>query len=504
MIGRFWSLVVGFVLAPYIISMIGIDRFGIWALLSILVGYFALLDLGIGTSFARFISEAYTKADYDEINRIANSGFLFYLCLTFPILCIAHFGRTPIFTFLNINPVLYPDSKTAYYGTLAIFLLTTAMSGFTLILHGIQKIDIVNKIAIAVSIPNALVTVLFLRSGMKLDGLMWTSMITSGCALTLSFYFAKKYVPALRFNPFLFATSTMRRLMGYGLKIQFAKFAEVLIFQADKTIVSYFSGVGAVGYYQVGSQIVWRTRDLPVLLLSSLLPAASELHTLNDRKKLIDIYVRGTKYLAAVSIPLLFLLAAVAHPLMRAWMGEGFAISADISQILTMGYLFNVLMGVGAAVAAGMNQPNFQWHSAIVSTILNFIFVIDFGYYFGTYGIAVASTFSLIIGSIYFVVKFHSYVQISLSPFFKSTLLHPFLAAVAGFAVVWIANRFSVGISPGGGRGPSVALLIGEGFLFLLVYLVLILRFAFFDEIDRELFYNNYLVSKARRILGRS
>ncbi len=34
-VGRIWTILIGLVLIPYIINMIGVDRFGVWSLLSI-------------------------------------------------------------------------------------------------------------------------------------------------------------------------------------------------------------------------------------------------------------------------------------------------------------------------------------------------------------------------------------------------------------------------------------------------------------------------------------
>src|ERR1051326_3382762 len=500
-LGRTWTIAVNIVLVPYIISKIGIDRFGIWALLSILVGYFALLDFGIGVSFTRFITEAFTKGDGDEINRIVNSGFVFYLLLALPVSLIAFIARGPIFSLLNIDPIAYPDAVTAYYGTLVIFLLSTALSGFSSVLLGLQRIALVNKIAIVVTIPNVVGTVVLLRSGLKLDGLMWTSLISSVSGLLITFLYAKRNLASPLFNPLIFSRKTVNSLLGYGLKIQFANFPDLIPFQADKTIVSYFSGITVVGFYQIGSQIVWRIRDLPLLLLSSLLPAASELHTLNDRKKLLEMYARGTKYLAVVSIPLMFFLAATAHMIMRAWVGPGYDMSANISQILIAGYLCNVLVGVGAAAAAGMNQPDFQWHSAIVTTVANLVLVVILGYFFGIYGIAVASTLSLIVGPAYFLVKFHGHIQVPLRAFASSIMISPFLISLAGCSVLWVANTLFFGSANYGGRLPYLIILSVEAVIFAGTYGWGILRNRYFDEVDRELFVNNYLLTKVQKLV---
>jgi O-antigen/teichoic acid export membrane protein len=498
-IGRSWAILVGLVLVPYTISHIGIDRFGIWAILSILIGYFALLDFGIGVSYTRFIAESYARKDFREVSRIANSGFVFYLLLCIPIFCTAYFGREIIFSFLKIDLDAYPDLIIAYYGTVIIFLVSTVLSGFTTILQGIQKIDVVNKISIIITIPNFIGTVLFLHAGYKLDGLMWTSAVTSLCGLSISLFYAKRYLPSLSFNPKLFSIPTVKRLLSFGLKLQFAQLADVITFQADKTIVSFFSGIGSVGYYQIGAQIVWRIRDLPLLLIASLLPAASELHALNDRKRLIHIYERGTKYLAVVSIPMFLFLSVTAQIVMRAWLGDGYFASAVVMQILIAGYLFNTVMAVGVVTAASMNQPNHQWYSAVVAIITNLVLVFLLGHYFGLYGIAVSSTVSLIISGIYFLFSFNKYLGIPVVKFIRSTMYYPLLVSLmisSSFAALNILFAKRLFFND---RAANIALFSIEGLIFAAIYGMIIWSSTYFDSVDKELMTNNYLLSTLRR-----
>lgn len=498
-IGRIWTLLVGFLLVPYMIQMVGVERFGIWSLLSILVGYFALLDLGIGVSFTRFIAEEYTAGNTLEINRIVNSGFVFYLCAALPVIAIAFVGREWIFSLLQINQAAYPDAVLAYYGTLGIFFITAMFSGFVSILQGLQRIDLVNKIAVGVTVPNVIATIIFLNNGLRLDGLLWANMITAGSGLLCSLVAAKRIFPHLRFSPAAFSRETMSRLLRFGLKMQFSKLVDLSTFQSDKAFVSYFAGVGSVTYYHLGTQINWRIRDLPLLLLSSLLPAASELNALKDRHRLFSIYERGTKYLAFVSIPLMLFLIATAPLIMELWLGPGYRLSATISQILALGYTFNVLVGVGSVIAAGMNEPDFQLRGAVITGLANVSLVLLLGHFFGVMGVAVGVTVSLTTGPSYFIYAFHRYLKQPIYPFLKGTIGFPLVLSLAGMLVLWGVN--SIFGSALQGRVINGTVFLAEVLLFFPAYLILIMKSRYFDSVDRELFVNNYLFSKLQRIL---
>ena len=101
-IGRFWVILVALFLTPYIIGHIGVDRFGIWAIVGVLTGYFGLLDFGIGTSFVKYISQFYAKEDYKKINQVVNTGFIFYSIFAASIITLGFFIINPLLNFFNI------------------------------------------------------------------------------------------------------------------------------------------------------------------------------------------------------------------------------------------------------------------------------------------------------------------------------------------------------------------------------------------------------------------
>jgi O-antigen/teichoic acid export membrane protein len=76
-----YSAIIGFLIVPFTLKNLGINLYGIWALVSLVTGYFSLIDFGIGQSFERYIAEFKTRNDTKSLNYVINSGLLFYLIL---------------------------------------------------------------------------------------------------------------------------------------------------------------------------------------------------------------------------------------------------------------------------------------------------------------------------------------------------------------------------------------------------------------------------------------
>ena len=70
---------VGLFLTPYLLSNLGQEGFGLWALANLLIGYLSLADLGIQSSLVRHIAHSRPDEQPVEFSRIISTSFFFYL-----------------------------------------------------------------------------------------------------------------------------------------------------------------------------------------------------------------------------------------------------------------------------------------------------------------------------------------------------------------------------------------------------------------------------------------
>src|SRR5678816_2847734 len=79
------GMLVGFVVAPFLIHRLGETGYGLWVLIGSLTGYFGLLDLGVRGSVGRFI--AYHRAQGDQ--RGVNATLTTALMVLCGVACLA-------------------------------------------------------------------------------------------------------------------------------------------------------------------------------------------------------------------------------------------------------------------------------------------------------------------------------------------------------------------------------------------------------------------------------
>jgi O-antigen/teichoic acid export membrane protein len=494
-IGKFWGILVVLFLTPYIVSRLGVERYGIWALLTSLVGYIGFLDLGIGGSYVRYIAEYYTQKDYSKVNFVVNTGFLFCLGLAFILIPLALFLTEPLLIFLKIDPSLYPEINFVFFWGVVIFSLSNATFVFGSVQTGLQRMELTNIVAVVLTIPYALGIILFLELGYGLKGLMINIGIMWMIQTLVNFYIAKKILPQFSFNPFLFRREMFAELLRFGIKLQISRLSQLVSFQVDKLLITYFLSVGKVTFYDLGSKITGSIRKLPLLLVSALVPASAEIFAKGDKEGLSRLYFRGSKYLFAVSTPLFFFIVVCSEMLVNVWMGPGYDIASSVIRILSVGYFFNVIMRVAGSIALGMGKPEFEMKYGILMSILNFSLSLILIIKFGFYGVLVGTGFSLTLGSLYFFHLFHGYTKEPLTNLWH-WIKKPLSGAFLTSAILYLFNHLISAIVLTNHRFTGLLFIGLEFLLFLIFYFLILIKLNFWDEYDKNLLREKFPASR--------
>jgi O-antigen/teichoic acid export membrane protein len=487
-IGRFWGILVALGLTPYIIGHIGVERYGIWAIVGVLTGYFGLLDFGIGASFVKYISEFYAKKDYGRINHIVNTGFVFYAIFAILITVLGVSLINPLLTFFKIPQSLYKEAVFVFLLGIILFGVSNTLSPFGAIQGGLQRMDISNKIAIVISIPSIAGTIFFLEKGYGLPGLMVNNAIILVISSVVNIIIAFKILPELRFNFFLFGKEMFKKLFVFGYKLQLAKIYSVITLSIDKLLITYFLSIGLVTFYQLGSSFVEGIKGILLLPVPALLPAFSEIDAKGEREKLIEGYTRITRYLSFIAIPLFIFIIVSASQIMMVWMGVGYERSARIIQILTVGHLCAILAGgVGNPILQAMARTEVEMKAGLINVIINLPLSIFLIIQFGFIGAAIGTMLSWIVASIYYFMKLHQIIHLPVGPFLRSTFLKTTILCLVLALPVWVVAIFMNQLLGDASRLSALIVLLIQALLFWSGYFFALFLIKPLDKVDIRL-----------------
>jgi O-antigen/teichoic acid export membrane protein len=434
-LGRFWSFAATILLTPFILGHLNDSEFGVWVILSVLLSSTGLLDFGLGSSFVKFISAYYTSADFEKINKVLFSGLVFY-ALHGAILLAAGLAIEPFFLSVFDLSAIGGISDTYLYVLIACAVGNFGMM-FSSVFRGAQRMDKANAIDMTISVLNVLGTVVVLTAELGLPGLAMNAIANSLLYVAISWYSVRRTIPQISLG-FHFDGNLLKEMFKYGSQILVSRVGGLACFQLDKLIAAKFLGIASVKFYEVSARIATLMRAVPLLMMSAIIPAASQLGVRNEKEKIIRTYVMTSKYVALITIGLVGFIVLEADSIFRLWLGARFDVrSVMILQILAIGYGANVLGGAASQIGAGVGRPEFDMKSTLLLTGLSPILGIALVQRFGAPGAAAGTTIALILSAVYLLGMFHrKYVETPVEGMFRDIHVRPVISALVAISAV--------------------------------------------------------------------
>jgi O-antigen/teichoic acid export membrane protein len=332
-------------------------------------------------------------------------------------------------------------------------------------------------------------TVFFLEAGFGIFGLALNALVNACLMVCLTFATLKRVVPEVSIG-WNFDNKLLREMFGYGFKISVSRIGNLICFQADKLIVSRVLGLAAVSFYEVSARLTSFMRAVPLVLLSALIPATSELGARQDREKILRTYIVVSKYIAMLTVAVVAFLVLDAGALVRLWLGKGFDRSALLIQILAIGYGANVLGGAASQIGAGIGRPEFDMHSTILLSITNPVLSFLLVRKFGAPGAAAGTSLALMMAATYLLVLFHrNYMGISLGTVLRGIYMRPILSGILASLTVVGYHRLVPGVVALSDVRYLIPIKLAADFaIFLPAYIVLLVALRQVSIID----WNNF------------
>ena len=108
------TIVTTFILMPFNLNALGHEQYGVWIIISSLIGYLAFLHLGVPTASVREMTQAIALGDDSRLNQVIASCFGTYLIIG----GIALLVGVPLYFFLTgfyrINPAFLSEARLAF------------------------------------------------------------------------------------------------------------------------------------------------------------------------------------------------------------------------------------------------------------------------------------------------------------------------------------------------------------------------------------------------------
>jgi O-antigen/teichoic acid export membrane protein len=383
-VGRVVPLLVALVTMPYVVRHLGPDRFGLLALAWMVVGYFALFDLGIGPATTKFVAELLGKGEIERLPQVVwtalatqtlfgiASGVL--LALGSPLL---------VNRLLKIPAEIHPEACLIFLILAFALPVDFASGSMRGVLAASQRFDLLNALTIPASALTYLLPPVALALGFGLPAIVLFLVLARTASLAVLFLLCGRLYPSLRARV-RFDRRLVRPLLGFGGWVSVSGAISPILEYFDRFLIGAVMSIAAVGFYTPPYMISTKLLIVPSSLATTLFPAFSTSAGRGDTEWIRKLLVRSMKFLILLVGPCTLVLAFFARPLLTLWLGSVYAAEGALAlQILAVGVLFNSLAYVPYHLLYGLGRPdlNAKFHLAElpVHILLAWFLVTRFG-----------------------------------------------------------------------------------------------------------------------------
>ncbi len=337
--GQITQSVVAVVCIPFLVRLLGTPRVGLLSLIWVIVGYFSLLDFGLGPALTKTVSEAIADMDWQRASRLYRAATRIQLVMGLVGgLLMAAFAPYLVHRVLKVPVELQPEALVSVYLCAVAFPLVLLTSSATGMLQAAQRFDAINLVQAPLGVGQfvlPLICAIWSRSLAVIVGVLLVSRV-----LAVLFLFARvrSLVPLERANE-MPAGDELRSLVSFGGWVSVSNIISPLMVYADRFLIGSLQRVSSVAYYSLPSDATLRVLIVPRSLVMAMFPVMS---ATRDNERLRDLALRSVRYiLLLVGIPCLVLFFS-AREVMTVWLGADFAArSATVLQILLIGIVAN-------------------------------------------------------------------------------------------------------------------------------------------------------------------
>ncbi len=248
-----------------------------------------IIDLGFGTAIIKYIALASRNKDQNEINRIATTGFVFFLFFGLLILSVGTIvGYLIYFENENLIPSTYKSIFWIVFLLLGgFFYIQYITIFFRSLLEGLNNFIITSKLTLLFNFLILLSVSIIYLINLNIKILALFFLISSFASFLIYFFVLKRKYTLIKIKISYLDISLAKKMLGFSFNVQIAAVIGALIDPIIKYLIGTFSSTSFISYYEVARKFAVAISGLFNTAFKTLLPRTSILRNKEEYKNYI-------------------------------------------------------------------------------------------------------------------------------------------------------------------------------------------------------------------------
>lgn len=312
---------------PIYLHFLGYEKYGVWLVLTTVLTFAQLGDIGISQAIMKLVAEDYGRNDIRGIQHYITTA-LAMLCISGTVaLVVILLLKTQIVALFrlsdeNARMVLW---LLPYIGILSIYVFI--VHALNAVLSGLGRMDLANYIQSVSKVVGVVAAAILLYIGRGIESLLIASTLSYIFIQVASFIYIRRIANIHFLQTANLDVQRGKHILSFGGAVFGGSLINMFLSPFNKLMLSRYAGVSAIPVYEIAFKGSMQVRNLIAASLSALMPEVSRIGasmTEYSRNRITSIYRRAMKLIFLLGVPLYVGLIIAAPLLLRVWLGDRF------------------------------------------------------------------------------------------------------------------------------------------------------------------------------------
>ena len=415
----FLNIAITFVYTPWMIHTIGQSNYGLYSLVSSFIGYF-ILDFGMATSIARFVSKYRAEGREDKIENMLGLTTRLYLLIDlviFLVLLVLYFFINNIFTGLTPDEI---ETFKRLYIVAGVFSVCSfvfkpvngAMMAYEYFVEN-KVLDMVTRVG----------TVLLVAIALLLGGDVFILVLINGAvgfAVSVIKYVVLIRKSKLKIMWSYFEKEELKVLFSFSLWIFLMGLAQRFRFTLVQSVLGIFSNSMEISLFALGMTIEAMVFTISSALNGLFLPKVTRLSLSGDKDSILELMTRVGRLQLYLIVLIFSEFLIFGQTFLHLWVGDGFQDVYYIVLLLIASNIVSLTQSVGNDCVFAENKVKYTSLSILICSTIGIIGSVIFSKPYGALGCAASTCFALVANVVMTNIIYKRQLNLNVGQFFKN------------------------------------------------------------------------------------
>lgn len=441
------NTLVGLLYTPYMLRMMGQSEYGLYSLVSSVISYLTVLDLGLGNAVIRYTAKYRAEGKQTEQYEMFGMFLILYLIIG----VVALFAGMALY--FNVD-TMFGDTmtpmeldKARIMMLLLVFNLafTFPMSIFGSIITAYERFVFPRVVNIIRIVMNTVIMICLLHMGYKAIAMVVVQTIFNVLTLVINYIYCKRRLKIkMYFRKFQWGF--LKEVAVYSFWIFLNVIMDRIYWSTGQFVLGAKVGTAAVAVFAVAIQLQHLYMQFSTSISGVFLPKVTSMVTKsNDNKEISNLFIRTGRIQYIIMALILSGFIVFGRQFIGLWAGPGYEDAYVICILFFVSLLIPLIQNLGITILQARNQMKFRSLLYIVIALLALGLQIILAKKYGGIGCAIAVAGALLLGQGLVMNIYYSKKQgIEIAKFWKEIIKMSIIPILVSAISLFIIKDYAI------------------------------------------------------------